>query len=110
MEIHISQNADVKIRKADDFKNFKIVFKGVQADESQQIIEKALVDLGSLADESHAWIDAQKLIVQSGKGHDARWLEGFNEMTALGRKYGFVQDDPMRIRAHIEWTASEDSD
>ncbi len=110
MEIHISQNADLKVLKSDDFKNFKIVFNGAQNDESPQIIAKALCTLGTLADENHAWIDAQQLIVQSGKGNDPAWLRGFHDMTALGRKYGFVQDEPMKIRAHIEWAVSEGSD
>jgi len=110
MEIYISQNADIKIIKTDDFKNFKLVVKGAPGDQTRQVIERALCDFGTFADEAYAWIDAQQLVVRSGKGHDASWLQGFNEMTALGRRYGFVQDNPMRIRAHIEWIVCDKQD
>jgi hypothetical protein len=89
------------LRHDDDFKALKVVVDG-EGDWD----DLALVLAGTArVDPPNVWIDIAALLTL-GRGYDAAWVQGLDDMVAFARKRGWV-DEAGAVRAHCEWVHGE---
>jgi hypothetical protein len=101
MIIAITPAGALDFRDRYDFKGFKIVVEKSGATNVE--IASALKDVATLeADGKHAWVSQEALRNWDGQRQPADWIVAFDAMIEKVKKYGFVSDDGLWVRGHLE--------
>lgn len=101
MIIAIEEDGRLSLRDSDDFRRFEIEVMSSRLGSADAAA--ALVPLGEVTDDGHAWIGEAALMKLAGRQQDEEWLRNFAAMKDKARKFGWVDDDRRAIRAHIKW-------
>ena len=104
MEILVK--ADLTIDIADPFNFRKFSLNVSHPSSAAEKVAEACSGLATLGTDGHAWVDAQRLIDWPGLRADPRWGDGIRAMIEKARPHGWIADDPLRIKAHIDWKAT----
>jgi hypothetical protein len=91
--------ADLSARVVDpmDFRRFKVQFE-TGCRPATGPLNAAVV----LEDSTTAWVHGQWLLDYSEKTDNA-WRDGLESMIKAARRFGWIKDDPLMIKAHVEW-------
>jgi hypothetical protein len=99
MIIAITAAGTLDFRERDDFKGFKILVEKPAATEAE--IAAALNGVATMDGADHAWVSQDALRNWGGR-QPADWIVAFDAMIEKVKKYGFVSDDGLSVRAHLE--------
>jgi len=92
----------VSLAEPDDLKSFKVLARGREGD--SEGLANALEGVGRLADDGHAFIDADAVRRLAGeRANDPDWSSGFDGMLAYARSKGWMDESGTAIQAHVEW-------
>ncbi len=101
MFLKFSGGGGLQLEDRDNFRAFKLVIEGQQA--QLDAIRGALAGKAELADASTAWIFEDALRRWPEVENDAAWQQNFSAMIEKARPHGWIDDQRRAIKAHIEW-------
>lgn len=99
MFVTAGQKAAPRVEDQENFRAFKLV---VQGGENALTGLRKAPPAGLTFEEDHAWIAADALVSWAGRAEDAAWRENLHRMIAFARQHGWVREEPLSIRAHVE--------
>jgi hypothetical protein len=102
MLIRITPDKQIQIEEPDNFKGFKVVSAYSKSAKDQ--ISLALQGIGELLDDEHALINAQAFSQHLKRDQDSLWMSQFTSMIESAKKYGWINENPLRIKAHIQFS------
>ena len=101
MIVAITAAGTLDFRDRYDFKGFKILVEKAGATDAE--IAAALKGVAALeADGKHAWVSQEALRNWEGQRQPADWIVAFDSMIEKVKKYGFISDDGLSVRGHLE--------
>ncbi len=103
MFLKFSSNSGLQLEDRDNFRAFKLVIEGEQA--QLDAVRNALTGKAELADAGTAWIFEDALRRWPGLENDAAWQQNFSAMIEKARPHGWIDDQRKSIKAHVEWVA-----
>jgi hypothetical protein len=84
-----------------NFRAFKLV---VEADQGRIAdVRRAVAEKATLPDADTAWIFQGMLRRWPDVEHDEAWQQNFSAMIDKARPHGWINDEDMTIKAHVEW-------
>jgi hypothetical protein len=101
MIIHVDASCAVQVKDSKDFKRFK-----VQVDAAATSFDKVRVGTApAVTFESRevAWVSAKALFDLPSLRDDPEWKAELEAMIAKARPHGWIKEEPLSIKAHIEW-------
>jgi hypothetical protein len=100
MHIVVSTDHDnVTLEEADEFTSFDVL-----APESARPRLGDLLSTVGRVEGDHVWVARTAVAELAGAGaDDSAWQAGFAAMVDYARSKGFLSDDDLAVRAHIEW-------
>ena len=102
MQIRVTQGLRVELLEPDDFKRFDVRVELPL--ESLESVRTALADVAELEGTDAAWVPAD-WIARVADRSDDQWHNGFRKMTEYAQQRGWTRGAPLRLRAHIVWSA-----
>lgn len=103
MEIIVKTDFGLDIGDPFNFRKFSL--RAEHPANAAARVAEACAGLAAFEPDNHAWIDAQRLLDWPVLRDDPRWSEGLRAMMEKARPYGWILDNPLRIKAHIDWKA-----
>ena len=103
MEILVKDDLTIEIGDPLNFRKFSL--KVAYPASAAEPVADACKGLATLAEDNHAWVDAQRLLDWPGLRDDPQWGDGLRAMIEKARPYGWIAENPLRIKAHIDWAA-----
>ena len=103
MEIMVKDDLTIEIDDPLNFRKFSL--KVAHPASATERVAGACKGLATLEADGHAWVDAQRLLDWPGLRDDPKWSEGIRAMIEKARPHGWIADDPLRIKAHIDWAS-----
>jgi hypothetical protein len=99
MRLVVSKEGTVSLLEPADLRRFKLVIEDPAM--PLDAVRTVLGPLGTVEDESAAWIAADGLRGLGALAGDPGWQDGVTEMLAAAARHGWV-DATGAVRAHIE--------
>jgi hypothetical protein len=100
--LKLTKSGELLFEDRHNFRAFKLV---VEADRSQiAAVRRAIAEKAMLPDADTAWVFQEELRGWPGIEHDAEWQRNFAAMIEKARPHGWINDEDMTIKAHVEWT------
>lgn len=103
MEILVKSDLTLDIGDAFNFRKFSL--RAEHPAGALDRVAEACTGLATFEPDGHAWIDAQRLLDWPVLRDDPRWGEGLKAMMEKARPYGWIRDQPLCIKAHVDWLA-----
>jgi hypothetical protein len=103
--LKLTADGELLFEDRQNFRAFKIV---VEADRERIAdVRGALAEKATLPDAETAWIFQEALRRWPGVEHDEAWQQNFFAMIDKARPHGWINDEDMTIKAHVEWVTPE---
>jgi hypothetical protein len=104
MFLKLTAAGELQFEDRQNFRAFKLVVEG---DRSRlETVRSALAGKAELPDAETAWIYQNALRQWPGVPQDELWQENFSAMIEKARPHGWIDDQRMAIKAHIEWVGT----
>ena len=102
--IRIDRTGKVTVDDQENFRAFSmlIMAQPEDLDRIAAIVEPAI----KLDGQGNAWIEADAVTAWANRANDAAWRGSFDRMVDFARQHGWIQDEPLRIRAHVKTIAA----
>ncbi|MCB1474758.1 MAG: hypothetical protein H6883_10905 [Rhodobiaceae bacterium] len=97
MIVEIQSHYVATLIEADDFKRFKVTFKGQRCAPPNGIV---------LIDADNALVERELVQTLAAGAVGDEWLAGFEQMIEAAGKYGWIDEASGAIRAHVEVDSS----
>lgn len=98
--IVVLEKETLSLRDGDDFGRFSLLCIG-----TRPAAGKAPGDI-EITPDKHAWIPVSTVERLRGAPASDTWHLRFREMVEKARKFGWVDNEGLRIKAHVEYAAS----
>ena len=98
MHVLISNDGNLSLEDADNFKGFSIVVNH----SAQGTVEGALASIAEPDEEDHFWLNVDSIITLSRRANDSQWVDAFWQMLHKAAPYGFYDSENKRVKAHVE--------
>ena len=99
MYLKIGTAGALSMEEADDFKRFHI-----SAEMDTLADGDALSEFEAISEDAgdgHFWLDADAILILSGRSEDEDWRAAFQDMLEKAAPYGFADLEGRRIKAHV---------
>jgi hypothetical protein len=103
--ISVSKAGNVTVEDQENFRAFSVLFLA-QPDDLDRIAGSVKPAI-TFDDRGYAWIKADAVVAWANRTTDIAWRGLFDRMIDFARPHGWIEDDPLRIRAHIDFRAEE---
>jgi hypothetical protein len=103
MFVKVTADRRVTLEDRGNFRAFKLVVEGRRED--IDAVRRALLGTAELMDTDTAWVSQAALRGRSEVAQDTAWQQSFDAMVEKARPHGWIDDQRLAIKAHVEWTA-----
>ena len=98
----MAQSHSIEIDDPKNFRAFSVRIEGALDPAAQA---ELLGRIGARHDREHAWISEQALRDWPALKAEAWWQDGLTGMISAVQKFGWIDNESLSIRAHIEHVA-----
>ena len=103
MRIHVSPSAAPMLRDEENFREFALTSE-IPRERAPEVADAlSRSKAGELADDAHAYILVDWLVLYSGRIADAEWRKGLDAMLTYAGAKGWIREQDGAVRAHVEW-------
>ena len=98
MIVRVAADRSARVVEPEDFRRFKVQLEG-----GIPRVPGPVGEALELENADTAWVHAGWLFQNPERETEAGWRQGLERMIAGARKYGWIRDEPLMIKAHVEW-------